>query len=1414
MRSVLRAKNRELKYFIFVLLFCLLPTLILPSYAYTTVEEKLERQENWSEIYGGPPRWCPPAENPDLAVICGRAVSGKQMLHETGNYLPNVPLENVTVEVWEQNPISPTGKLIGNLTHVVSSSITNSDGRFQVTMRKVGPPNKVVYLVFKCGDEAQKPKQLDSWHDYWGLNFQVACITEKDEVYEKPTPPFPLVASRAGFLGCEYDARTAVVTGMEKMEQPTVNNIVESENFDHRHTQNTFSVDIGVNLPAPFSIPNLNFSTSGGWWEADCLQKDRVATYGDAGNGTQYSCGVIDSCDWDGPSWDAEGQLGSDVELCDSGGTMYSTESGNKDRITRPFYFFIPKTLEEEPYRRLDIKGNLKDYSEEPLLPMANTTRLWGSAISDPVGQAHVFLRGYMADDTADTYISCAELQKRNSAVEIVATQQPQKNRYLNGGPLGGLAPESKDWETIYNAVINCDPTVTDRANPAFCTLRDPTDPVCNDYVRGRTEKNGNPIRFCDIQPPFGDTAHCHVGEPGCGGPCGAGLTTEYLYSKSYFGTEMMFATGVTAQSIQSNVFNDSVEQGDTVYRSQEFELFDTETRLQARALTRNIRQEDDQKGNSALTAESILEIEKYVPDTEAFGDPLTSPFTDSRNDYTDLAVWKIYEIGSPQPLCGLGNPYNSNIITGPLEEAVGLLFPDNIFEGNIDTVQNPGQLRHKAISTSTWYMSQDAIDRDAAMRDHWTYVPISVGTNSSIINTALSFMVGRDIFDSVLSMLQGDAKLHNFQISLADIITAINQLSNDSDVKTFGDRHELSSQYLKNYYDVAHPLSEENFAFDPVNTPGGIFVLPPKDPAIDASGYYGNPGTDGEPLMPDDWTDTTQMPASCYPFNSVPEGSICDSFREDPDGVSRTCRLDECKTYYRVETGTCTCAGPYLCVLTNVNEELVAGDCDVLDRLECAQNQETTTRCIPENEPRDQDEPPAEICKPNYPAPLDNIPGSYDNRYDPPPIDPTTCTGTLFDWTSWNPLVEPFKQTDLTGDPGETAERCNVSRAGPMQGGNECNGTLKVGDFALRLEQRPPSSIHNQPYEELDAVRTASLKVDAALLPPFQPLTDGSYLALMDGSNSDKAADITEGTYTYGAEIETAGYGNASETAQYSTTPIEGDRSIPLKELYYHCRMPNYTPILRGEMDYTPYTGYDPDMGSVDDNGDGAFGPGDEGWTCALNTVPDPEWVEYTNTTGNCAISNTSACLAHPAVPDDLPPAFFNTVNMAANLVETPAAILVAVLVEETGLVVPGGYWNDEFKIQMWGRPWYGKIDAGGTADCDDNSWSATGPYAMLQTDFYNYLEFPSVVQTFDDLADGRSRSASRCNFLDASIMAAFYLKQPVGGTVANTDAQLGGPGECGSAYDPAIHLGTYSGGSYNAGQTGNAVSIYAACK
>ena len=161
-----------------------------------------------------------------------------------------------------------------------------------------------------------------------------------------------------------------------------------------------------------------------------------------------------------------------------------------------------------------------------------------------------------------------------------------------------------------------------------------------------------------------------------------------------------------------------------------------------------------------------------------------------------------------------------------------------------------------------------------------------------------------------MLTLGGGDANLHDMDFKLQDLVDSIvTALSGDSKTKSYGDRQDvpdvptgtpgIKPPEEKSYYKVKfeYPLTEASFK--------GKFRLPGVTEAENSAPVY----THVE-LRPEDWGPGH----TCYGFDTkVPPGQICGTLREDIGveeikGVSRTCRVDQCVAFIRVETALCTC--------------------------------------------------------------------------------------------------------------------------------------------------------------------------------------------------------------------------------------------------------------------------------------------------------------------------------------------------------------------------------------------------------------------------------------------------------------------------------------------------------------------------
>ena len=1281
--------------------------------------------------------------------------------------------------MYEENPLSPTGKISddgvgaeGALTNLFASTSTNSMGRYHLVMRKSTPPMVRVHLIFLCGEDVVGHKELDSWHDYWEVNEQVNC--RGDAEYE--TPGFPQnYVDRASFLGCFNDPAADTPTGLSKNEQPTVNNIAREENYDHRFNRNN------IEFTHPFSwiIPNVGFQSPGGLWEPDCLLRE-----------DKYICNAgasenIIPCNWDNAQTQISGGVSPiyygngtlDGTLCNDGTTAMQ-DSDHPDYVTRPFFLFIPKVGEtEEGYRRIDLRVNLENYIEDPLTPLQWMCKFWGCTAGAPNAGPLVFLRKFMQDvPTSPSFglPNCEELNKRNNAYKL--DENANRNKQLNGGPFSGMSAPSDEVKDTYYSV-----------------QRDLSEFVCE-------TDSGQLVRFCDIQPTWSPVGLCDVDSGSCSDPdlstrLDASLTNalnanddewveriqnsqalcggDFVLDSSYFASEMVFKNQESYTGMASRTINDS--QGNTeVKKPVPHEVFNQESISTHESGSRAVKGSGGPfKANSALGPESVINIEMQIPDAESLTDPFTIPFADVQEDYLNEVEWNMSDLGTNQiPACTIGNPFSYELAT-VAQESDPNFHPDNIFRGNDDNIA------HRAAGTASYYPSQDAIDRDTARMNNaglnwWGQPNKEIGLQNVVLDVALNHIYGRDIWDSILSLSGGDSHLHQLQFDLtAAITTAIGTLPIEAPYKTYGDRDPSQQPPSPtSYYEIVYPVNEPNFE--------ALFNLPDI--------------TTGSQLMSGDWGPGH----GCYQFSPVPEGQICGTYRENPHGISRTCRVDDCHAYWQVETKECTCISPSgPCTVGPADWNLENGECALAHRLVCAYEQETTPR-------RASDQVPWEI-----------IVGEpqYNDDYDPPPVDDTDCVPSLFDWTGWTWSDGP-KDTDLDGGVDQVKERCDVSVAGPLQGGVECNATLSIGDVALKYSQQVPyaqSSPLYKPQVELDDMFISGVKLALSFRAPYHPAVKGSKIATLDARTTNSPME-TENMYTYGAELDTGGWSDYANLGLISTPPVfTGDPGDGLESLYYHCETPGFVPT-GSTVDGAEQAAvvdmlldYDPDLGTdgIDTSipPDGKIDVYQMGWRCTIDNEPTPVEADLSDVSNNCTISSDllSACgAAYGAVPDQLSPTFRTVINNAATRFNIPAAALIAILVNEGGFLPQyHSLWADDVVVRGWSLPYYGRMDVGGPITCVDMVWSAQGPYQFLQITFDSFLA-DELCTALNEISPGRCRSASRCNFLDASYAVAMHMR--VGGTC--------------DSFNIGAALQSYTGRSATPGGIALLTQIYNTCR
>jgi hypothetical protein len=1600
---------RTIKYLVFVLTLSLITTFSFQTLA-SDPPPFDERDPVGDKSL---PDWCPPSANPGLAVVCGTVVSSNVRDVGQGLELPFIPIKNVMVAAYEDNPNSSTGALAGELTNVFSSTKTNGMGRFRLAVRRVHPPNLKVALLFFCGPTKVQELIIDSWHNTWDLFVQADCKPNTITTTRLPAtstetswvdaelPPFPYQdPPSTSFLGCTNKPFVDTAVGLEKRYQPVINTVITEDNYDHRFTLNPMSVSANY---VYFFGAQYKITSPGGLWEPDCLLRNKRGVYmcrpqscqtwqaypiqpctsgfcpsGETAdqhmiNGSYKAVKLYARTDCTtGPNGEVplgdaalceqlkaqesapEIQEGVDGTMCDSGPFSKDQNALDvmppEDYVTRPFFKYIPKDNTEAsiPFRRFEYRNNFSDFRSDPYSPDQYNNLFFGSSHNSGKGfPLKVFFRSFLGNLTPEPILfSCRTLfaeknpfQDRNVGTTV--------NGLINAGPFSGLSmypTGSSPMEEMY-----------------YSGVRDLSDYICETV-------DGRKVRICEIQPPFGDAQLCEVGTPGCKDKelrsrlnqslaraysassmlndlekeqrraniqnTLAKCTGPFKVDKLHFRFDKIFGTGNTQLGIHSDTPNDSL--GTECERRAQFEPNESEQECPMRTGSRVAMQEGgDTKATSFNSVASSIAPQHFINkhDVENFGDVLSLPYNTAKREdrerekerYMDQTSWTIDVVGgNPTSMCSISNAYNVDI-TGPEEEYDGSAHPnpnkpgvDPADQGGFFDQLFKGNHQHKlewSAGTSTWYFSDQAVNRDAIMQgagpgspfpDPDGSIRVGVVSSGALVDAIFNSLLVRDVWDSMLTFAGGDARIHDLNFDLKDISSSVEAIQGPSKWKSYGDRTlggvgsnlgDVSQVTAKPFYTVnwQYPLTEVGFQKS--------FRLPGEQP----DGSYVQPQ-----IRPEEWGPGHE----CYNFDTIiPQGKVGGTTRELPEGISRTTRLDKCVAFHRVETVQCRCEGilNYEGDVENIECEiredtyedrhLVIEDCSRLNRLWCARRQETSRawenwegnyasvnrRCAPQGggchfeyyrDLRSGDEttgdilPPDDIDRPGFNPHEEN----RDSDYDPPhiPHDTPRCNPDLMNWDNIPPNKEPLdtvtKSRTLSSQ-GPDRPRCWSSVAGPFRkypnfsaanvapptpefaGGQikNCNGFIRVEDSALRAAQFPPYELDTNPdgtpkqnQTDLDRASVEALKVLMNFSPPYTQKWGTRQMDLLysEDTNDPGAAEGHQANF-WTKRLRQSLKGLPGERATVraffaypSVLPVTRD-DIQLQPMLYHCEYfdtitPSNNHGLQREVKKV-LTAIDPDFDLA------------PGWNCRVEPPPLVQIPDLSIGRSACAVPEFGKCSqyfrelwakgitesttlnaqAKAALLADLstfqfPIHFRNSINWAAEQTKTPAGALMAVLYLEGGLSNPLSYkdWGDNATVYKMGVPWWGQMDLGGGATCNNLEWTATGPYKIIKNQVACLVDpykagcdgsqagversnmFCNVLNRAGGGRCVAALNAGRCNFVDASVIAAFLM---------NTRA--GKSNDTCNSFDLPSALSLYSGGTYGGAALNVAYDIFKAC-
>jgi len=1279
-------------------------------------------------------KYCPESGNPNLVSICGRVTQAlaSPMVLSDGSTAPSVsqvPVEGVSVYLYECDNTSRTCKRDGLLVHPFSSTSTNKDGLFHLVGRKLENPwvqkyldqyredtnieddvtvtnqSKKRYLVFKCGDYFQGIHIIPSYFNLTEIIHEVNCPKEylpsgaDTFEYMEPFPQFDFIGGvkLAAQMGVDpEDEYYPLQTGshVDKDGDGTFDGIETTiqAHYDRYANQTNQSVPIILegadprftkNPSAKFdAIRASNFWTNlidkgvdilvptlGAWYSEDC-----VIQY------ENYQRKHALTPDWTPYCHFSEDDLYTDAKY-----------------YTQTLLPALPPKQSILYYRPLEIRNEISGYYQDN----DDLAKFSGMMFANPVGG--VYKREWEKTPTdADkpTYPDC-ELYK--AANNTLGSGDGSLNTLTaNGVAQGFMTPGSID-----NLYYEADP------NTPICLIKGQEKPVLlKEIQRPGQIICDEGMRLCDGGAYWNNYFLTNLGTSNSTMQFGlAGENKEDSYSRKTTADGEVSKDGKDINSVpfaQQGEGGGEPEKEVTGGRK-------VEARLTTAGGQGAVPNSGDVYGNnSGKAVTSVAGIPsgtEVVSSTENLTNIFGQPYADKQN-LKEISDGIPYYI-STRPVA-LGqfsktNEYPNAIITsGSQDTGVDLdgdgtidkdgyldpyafnnemkcescgdeHYPEDIFDADIINIRGGSKWGGSRTPFEGITLTTAAENRtkDLASGPRW----------SDRLDSAISVSTGHSYIDWGMVKVKGRPK----NTLIGFLLTAFERLFKSSDRKenkTFADRNptSLGDTETNNEFKNRDELVAYGFKVNEGNFTT-LFPMPTDSCGSEVwdAGCWGNDGGTG-----------------CYPWHSLPPGESCDTAKEE--GIySRTCRLDTCKSGKITWTFDCTLDSE-----GNFNEpsnvvtklEDVYGNnyrCTAYTRDQCMKSQKQTVNGeIPPNSP---------TC--------DRV-GVNTEEYE-------------YDY-------------------------CLVARAGP----NECDGNVQIDSEVQVYSQTiyDQDQINSPKSYNVDAVADAGLNLYNAFRDPYS-----ENLTVLPAAWVSVSSSLSETEPDVSLRKDFPGIGSGANflaRAQFGQ-PNSFDMSSELAPMYIHC-----------ENDVLKTTGN-----------------WDDGKGCKFANLPDPEilkiedlknelesTLEEKNTNGEptCLLNeDLSECERLVLGTTDsgarlkFSDAFKLILNLAGNKFDVePAAILV--YMHKLGVDKKyAHYWSEEGEedLKKASLPWYG-----GFPFCDDLEPVKQAPYDWKLTWFSEMLKQSGVpLGTTDSpkgvLKDlfGRQDTTSRCNFIDSTFTLAGSL-------------------------------------------------------
>jgi hypothetical protein len=1064
---------------------------------------------------------CPQPEDSRLTAVCGyvRSAMPQWDFIEGDNpaKVAGKPVEGVSVYIYEfaetlQGYFNPTGKDNGNLIHPFSSTWTTEEGRFRITMRRLGGLRQR-YLVFMCQGKVAGLKKIPS---YTPIDEVVEYVDCGDQASYAPPRMSLNYNDRNGYINCDMS------TGKSADNTPNGNSPTQEVNFNRiqpKVTLNNFldleGADPRFILPNGFwqrtigtpdvPLTNLKGPLLGAWWHHDCVLK---YDSDEAKNGRLC--------------------MGADPSNLDETADEYRNKLYVDPRFTIQNNLpNIPPTPSLLFYKEFTARQDITEYIQNPVKP----AQFLHTQFGDCIGK--VYLRKF-GEVKTDELIDCENFKRCNQGITPKDSYDVMNSQNTSGYAnllLDPLTPQ-RVYETEVNGTI----------------------PVCLN--------NGSKVTISAIQPSWDLTD---------GG--GYTLTKEYFPNELIYYYGRRGGGAKLGWGFEST--NDSFSAQDAAANQERWVSLHEERGLPQKGQSSAILSSGSANSNNSLVSAIGITSPGVNRGDEVLTDALATPFESTPSKlkylsgttimdkdiganhcmYSRINSPPVMEINMENEQTIIGNVFRNNIFTGNPAH-----YPENVANQDTGLATDPART-----ATSALFFSSAAIKR---MHDLVGYELGAIGgahaienapdwLNSGPLTGLLVFFM--DIYDGVLTSSYGTGEVNISRWpEIADIYGAFMRVFGSTHLglgelenKTFLDRRENSLQggvQPMDHLMVAYGLSESNFE--------ERFPLPLL------------PDPEGSTLYPSAWGED-----ACYPWHPVPLNGTCGTY---PLGqLSRTCRVDECYVMHVSKscdcdytlfgtTGTLTGDGCTQDIhpdrIYDVDYHFTSTACapapgaatPFIDRLTCAQRQKT---CLYSSGV-------------TTPSPINPLPTPGASVADNRCISETyasgitsmlqdlkgACSGTI-DRSAFCTIDSAgIEHCDTTHT--DTEERstntpaCAVSMAGPYT----CAGDLKDVDTNLRVRQQTATET-NQLF--LDSIPVAENQMEQSWVAPYGErivFKAGAEASTRSSINKDDPNDRRTKGKDFPAASGSAGNSAKSQIMATWAPPASFKAGLNFNEVFYHC--------------------------------------------------------------------------------------------------------------------------------------------------------------------------------------------------------------------------------------------------------------------